>query len=267
MNVFTRIKKVILASDRPPKWYDRLVNLTVEVKKGQQFGEVVIPCAIETLSHSIDLNPSLLSIKDKKEVLHIGVDEKYTFIEDHNVVSYQVDKAKKELRYNPMGYVLEITKEEKKQRVYMEEINKCQHCGRKEFVAKVEETKYKSCPSIGVKLAEPADRDLHIPVKFGLSTIDATVRVLNGITIPLLAIFFTWLWFFKPMVRFSNYWIVASGPSAYTIIATILLWAMSIGPGYRAFSLTRWWIMNRKNMTEVYTEPIWRKWVRGVFTI
>lgn len=189
----------------PPQWYDMYVTMNVKIKKGRDKGAAVIPCAFETLTHSIDLNPSLIRKKDSKDIGYFS--DNYKFIEDKNMKGYKIDKARKKLYFNPKDYMLELTRAEKKQRYYLHTISRCNECGQKTIIADVRETHYRSCPIIQVKLSDKATEDLTIPVKFGCARASFYAGFLRYffvliLYILMLVLLHVWAvpWFFWPIV-------------------------------------------------------------------
>lgn len=153
----------------PPLWYDMIVTLNINISKGSDYGYVHVPCAFETLTHSIDLNPSLIHKKSREFIEFFNPKEDWKFIEDAKIENYRINKKKKKVVYNPAKFMIELSKAEKKAGFYLDEIERCSHCGQKTVIAEVKETTYKSCPIIGVKLSDKAAEDLVIPVKFGVA--------------------------------------------------------------------------------------------------
>ena len=153
----------------PPLWYDMTVILNVNILKGSDYGYVHVPCAFETLTHSIDLNPSLIKVKSNKEVGWFDPKEKWEFIADIREKDYYVNKTKKHVVYNPHKYLVKLNNAERKQLWELNEIERCNHCGQRTTIAEVKETSYKSCPIIGIRLSDKTDHDLVIPVKFGVA--------------------------------------------------------------------------------------------------
>lgn len=135
-----------------PEPYSHSVKMNILIKKGQQSGTALIPCVIYAMDHSIDLNPALIRKKDKKIV--------------------KIYKSGKKIRYNSNEYDLELTEDERNKGYVLRELERCKHCGQKLVLAELKQTRYRSCPSIEVKLADPAKKDISIPVEFGVNKSD-----------------------------------------------------------------------------------------------
>lgn len=129
-------------------------EMVVKIEKGKTSGTLIIPCAVYTLTHSIDLNPSLIKKATGERVKSFAVGEK--------------------IAYDPDIYDVKLSEAEKKKGVKLRELERCPNCGQKIVIAEVAETRYMSDPAITVRLSDPAPETLYIPVKFGI--IDKEVR-------------------------------------------------------------------------------------------
>src|SRR3990167_1861783 len=138
----------------PPLWYDMIVTLNINIPKGSDYGYVHIPCAFETLTHSIDLNPSLIKVKSNKEIAWFNPEEKWEFVKDPREKDYHINKIKKHVVYNPSKYLVQLNQAERKQLWKLKEIERCNHCGQRTTIAEVKETHYLSCPIIGIRLSD-----------------------------------------------------------------------------------------------------------------
>ena len=132
-----------------------IIEMNVEIKKGEKEGAAIIPCSIFTVAHAIDLNPSLLKKKTGK-ITEIPIN------------------GKVEVAYNPNEDILLLNSDEKiiKQRPLTpkdEEYEKCGNCGQKVVVAQVTQTRYRSCPKVEVELSHPVTEDVIIPMNFGIN--------------------------------------------------------------------------------------------------
>ena len=153
----------------PPLWYDMIVTMNIHIPKGSDYGYAHIPCAFETLTHSIDLNPSLIKVKSKKEVGWFDPKEKWEFVGDPKEKDYKINDAGKKVVYNPSKYIVKLNNAERKQMWELNQVERCSHCGQRTTIAEVKETNYMSCPIVGVRLSDKSNEDLIIPVKFGVA--------------------------------------------------------------------------------------------------
>lgn len=224
-----------------PKPYSHQVKMNINIKKGQQSGNALIPCTIYAMDHSIDMNPALIRKKDKK------------------VMKYY--KPGQKIKYNSNNYTVELTKEEKEQGYVLRELERCKHCGQKLVIAEVEQTRYRSCPSINVKLGDKAKQDLVVPVQFGVNKADITssyfvVPIFLSIivlgTLSLLGINWTKYLTFAldkiPNVTFS-----AGASSVITIVVTALflgfLWLYMVPLMlYKNIKLLQWYYQVKPTM-------------------
>lgn len=128
------------------------IRMNIDIKKGETKGRALIPCAIYSFDHSIDLNPALIRRKDGKKVKDLPVN--------------------KNISYDSKKYDVQLTKEEKKLGYKLEQLESCKHCGQRLVIAEIAETRYRSCPDIKVRVADKAKEDLRIPVDFGINKSD-----------------------------------------------------------------------------------------------
>jgi len=134
------------------------ITMDILVPKGERVGKALIPCAIYTLSHEVDFNPTLV-VKKTEEV-------------------------KRELPKNkPFIYhpETEEVKLEKGEYVAWEQEERCPECQRKIVIAEVAETRYKSCPEIQIALSDPVKNDLKIPARFGIRFGDVRGAIISAI--------------------------------------------------------------------------------------
>jgi hypothetical protein len=160
-----------------PEEPDHAVMMNIEIKKGETFGEVIVPCTLYTLNHAIDLNPSLIKKKTKEVIKNFKVGEKVT--------------------YNPDEAEIILTEEEKKRSPaleieQLEEYESCPYCHQKAVIATVKQTRYRSCPKVGVELSSPAEADVVIPVQYGIRKGDIKTQFwMAGIIVGMIG--FLWL--------------------------------------------------------------------------
>jgi ribosomal protein S27AE len=242
-----------------PKPYSHQVKMNVLIKKGQKSGTALIPCSIYAMDHSIDLNPALIRKKDKKPLVYINPKDKVTFVEDESIDTYEIEKKK--IRYNPNNIVVTLTDDEQKkgyelQQVKLEEYERCTRCGQKVVLAEVAQTRYRSCPEIHVKLADPAKADTTVPVEFGVNKADI-------ITWPMVAVFgiLSIVWITIAMM-WPNWAIgllgTGSGPlintplwvgNAMRAVLIIFLWVFLVPRLiYKPITLIRWYKSVKKDM-------------------
>jgi hypothetical protein len=152
-----------------PKSATHDISMNVQIPKGKIQGRSLVPCTIYTLSHSIDLNPSLIKRKDRSVVKELP--------------------ANKKIDYDPKKYDVVLTEEEKKQGYVLKELERCKHCGGKVVIAEVAETRYRSCPDIRVRVSDKAKENLVIPVKFGIRRPEIRARLIFTIFINVVMLF------------------------------------------------------------------------------
>lgn len=229
----------------PPRWYDMFVTINMKIKKGQKSGFINIPCSFEVLTHQIDLNPSLIRRKDNKEMGYFNPREKWRFIEDEKIRTYKKIPLENKIVYNPKKYDVIITDEEKKKKWELFEIDRCDHCGQKTWIAKVEETHYKSCPIIKVGLSDPAKEDLIVPVKFGV----ARAQFYKG--------FINYIFFVGIVVGgllLSNYY----NKSVWFSIGLVAICFSSLFfHSIRTARLFKWYVKYRPNAEIKKEQPLW----------
>lgn len=216
-NIFDRYVGIIENSIYPKEstWK---AKMNIEIKKGEKEGRVIVPCSILTISHSTDLNPSLIRKKDKKIIKNFSVEEK--------------------INYDPKTQDVILTKEEKDEGYKLEELESCKKCGQKTVIAELSETSYKSCPEIKVKLADETKEDLVVPVWFGIRKSQvycfiASATILFGIGIYLL---------FSKFLVFS-YWNGLNFLGMMIFIPVLLIFYFFFIPmnSYRAIMLYKWY--------------------------
>lgn len=207
------------------------VKMNIEIKKGQIEGTVLVPCAIYTLTHGIDLNPSLIKKKTKEVVKNFKFGEK--------------------IAYDPKTEKVVLTEEEKKmleenpdKKIEWEEYERCPHCGQKAVVATVSETRYRSCPSIAVKLSDAAKEDVVIPVEFGLIKKD----VRNAIWLPFVVAGVTFGLVANNLTLFQPAdWLHALG----LLVASLAVSYFVACIFYSGFKMWDWWRAVKDSLTEV----------------
>lgn len=181
-----------------PLPYSHQVKMNIPIKKGEQSGTALIPCTIYAMDHSIDMNPSLIRKKDNKTIKYFDPD-KFRFVQDNSIDTYEV--TKKVVRYNPNNFVLELSEDEKLQGYHLSELDRCKKCGQKLVVAEVKQTRYRSCPSVNVKLGDKSKEDLIVPVEFGFNKSDVMACWwLYPIMIGMCAIFTASIFGYNPVV-------------------------------------------------------------------
>jgi len=157
-----------------PKPYSHRIVIPINIRKGEQSGNALIPCTIYAMDHSLDLNPALIRKKDKKIMQNFQANKNHKYITDNDIRGYRV-KGKKVI-YNPNDYVLELTENEKNKGYILKELERCRKCGQKLVIAELQATRYRSCPSVKVKLGDNAKEDIIIPVEYGINKSDITRR-------------------------------------------------------------------------------------------
>lgn len=147
-------KKFTDISDLDSDWYKvkpteptHTIEMPINIKKGEDYGECVIPCAFYTGGFGVDLNPSLVKKKTGKKIRDIALGEKVILKKDERIV---LD--------NDNQRIIETE----------DELEKCSTCGKSIVVSEVREIQYRSCPRIGVKLSHIVDQDVIIPARFGI---------------------------------------------------------------------------------------------------
>lgn len=166
----------------PIKWYINLVKnsieptnpshkvtMKVEIPKGKKEGRALIPCAIYTMDHSIDVNPSLIKKKDKKFIKHLPTNKK--------------------LEYDPRKYDVILTEDEKNKGYVLEELERCKECGSRVVIAEIAETRYRSCPDVKVRISDKAKEDLIIPIEFGIRKSQVYTQLIFPLILDLLFIY------------------------------------------------------------------------------
>ena len=137
-----------------PKPYSHSVKMNVEIKKGKKEGTALIPCTIYAMDHSIDLNPSLIRKKDKRLIKNFKPGEK--------------------IKYNTKKYDVLLTKNEINKGYILRELERCDKCGQKVVISELKQTRYRSCPSIKIKLGDKSKENVIVPVNFGVNKSDIT---------------------------------------------------------------------------------------------
>jgi len=159
-----------------PEKYSHQVKMNINIKTGQREGIALIPCTIYAMDHGIDLNPALILKKDKKMVGYFPPNKKIEYIEDETLnESPFYHKEGNIITYNPVHIVIQTTPEENDKGFKMveyEEFQRCEKCKQKLVISEVNQTRYRSCPSIKVKLGDPAKTDTVVPVHFGVNKKD-----------------------------------------------------------------------------------------------
>lgn len=236
------MKKKVKIWQNPIRWYlqtvkdsvepttlSHRIRMNIDIKKGATKGRALIPCAIYSYDHSIDLNPALIRRKDKKVIKQLPVN--------------------KNISYDSNKFDVQLTKNEKKLGYTLNEIEKCKHCGQKLVIAEIAETRYRSCPDIKVRVASKAKEDLKIPVDFGINRSDVIYGMTAWIVLDLITVFlvFSMITGFSLATPLNNFF--SSMPS--TVMKTIcwvligfmgLMWFVAISRiHYKAFRLWKWW--------------------------
>lgn len=225
----------------PPLWYDMIVTMNLKIKKGEDSGHVHIPCAFETLTHSIDFNPSLIKKKGREFINFFNPKEKWKFVEDKREENYYINKTKKKVIYNPDKFMIEMSKAEKKTGYYLDEIERCSHCGQKTVISEIQETQYRSCPIIDVRLSDKAKEDLIIPIKFGV----ARAQFYKG-WIGFILILCGYLYLFNITLIKGQY--------GYFMLILALSWIMFFYT-IRVTKLLIWYIEHRSNAEIMPKQP------------
>ena len=193
-----------------PKEATHTVSMDIVIKKGEKTGKALVPCSIYTLSHEIDLNPTLV-VKKTGEVKKVPLGRAFSFHPDEE-----------ELRL------------ENGERIAWQEEERCPHCNRKIVIAEVAETRYLSCPEIRVSLSDPVPEDVRIPAKFGIRVREIHERFLATILVDALLSLALWL-----SVSSLWYYPFASGLWVISIVILGLLYLPR--ENYRMYKLWNWW--------------------------
>lgn len=259
-----------------PQPYSHQVKMNINIKQGEQYGTALIPCTIYAMDHSLDMNPALIRKKDKA-VAQCFDPKRYKFTQDKTIDTFEVNQHNV-VRYNPNNYVLELTEQEKAKGYRLTELERCKHCGQKLVVAELAQTRYKSCPSISVKLGDNAKEDLVVPVQFGVNKADITSIYWLTPIFYLTIILATAMLLGYDFATIAANWIVNVIPSIQIgqlggdILAWILrilclgfLWLfimpMSI---YRNYKMLQWYNKVKKDMTKVEYKKETDKWTQEV---
>lgn len=188
--------------------------MDVVIRKGERTGRALVPCAIYTLSHQIDLNPSLV-VKSTGETRDVPLGK----------VSF--DPEREELKLN------------KGEEIRWQEEERCPSCKRKIVIAEVSETRYRSCPEIAVSLSDPAPNDIKIPAKFGIRIKEIRDRFLTTIGVDAgIGLIVCLIYYNPPTYSLNPY-------SVVQLICLISLGILSISPlpilNYQSYKLWQWW--------------------------
>ena len=241
--------------ENPIKWYvntvkssiepttlDHRIRMGINIKKGKTTGRALIPCAIYSYDHSIDLNPALIRRKDNKKVKDIPVNKAFS--------------------YDSKRYNLQLTKQEKEQGYTLNEIKKCNHCNQRLVIAEVAETRYRSCPDIKVRVADKAKEDIYIPVDFGINKSDVFTGMFAWVVFDMFLAVAAIQYFTK--TDFINFGInkidaVVNIPN-YMILPIIVILSLFFGlfllvflgrVHYKAYKLWKWWNEVKHTVTKV----------------
>lgn len=229
----------------PYKWYvNRLKNeieptnpthqitMRIDIPKGKTEGRALIPCSIYTLSHSIDLNPSLIRKKDGKILKHLSVNKK--------------------INYDSNKYDVRLTPEEKKLGYQLKELERCNHCGQKLVIAELAETRYRSCPDIKVRVADKAKENLTIPVTYGVRTGQIRSFLIFPLILDLILVYSVLTY----VGAIPHSWLDGIFSNSISLLPKVLLWAIGlpivllcfvlvshfyISTHYRAYRLYKWY--------------------------
>ena len=237
----------------PIKWYvnkvknsvepsslSHRIRMNIDIPKGQTKGRALIPCAIYSYDHGIDLNPALIRRKDGKKIKDLPVN--------------------KSISYDSKKYDVQLTKEEKKQGFRLEEIEKCKHCGQRVVIAEVAETRYRSCPDIKVRVADKAKEDLRIPVDFGINKKDVYFGIWAWTILDAARIYVILNTVFKwdPLAKgigaatttFPNFMLYGV-LLPLSIFGTVLCLVVIGQWHYKAYALWKWWREVKHTVTKI----------------
>ena len=234
----------------PIKWYTNVIKnsieptnpshkimMNVEIDKGQTEGRALIPCAIYTMDHSIDTNPSLIRKKDRKLIKKLSVNKKIEF--DSN------------------KYDVELTDEEKRLGYQLKELERCEHCKQKIVIAELAETRYRSCPDVKVKVSDPAKEDLVIPVQFGIRKGQVLLGMVTPFVFDLLIVYMA-ITILHPTWNFFTSNIITEiaqkfKPIAYLSLALIggmIVHIMAVSH-YKGYKLFKWYNKTKSSLEKV----------------
>lgn len=249
------MRRKIRFFENPFKWYinkikngieptnpTHEVSMRIDIPKGEIEGRALIPCSIYTLSHSIDLNPSLIRKKDGKILKQIPVKQK---------ISYDSNK-----------YDVVLTEEEKNLGYQLKEIERCEHCGQKLVIAELAETRYRSCPDIKVRVADKAKEDLVIPVKYGVRKGQILFFLINPFILDFIFIYIVLHLFFNinlfSFMSISNFSLIPK-IFLYLILTAFFLFLCHtfISSHYRAYKLFKWYSKVKPTLKKI-NEKNWR---------
>ncbi len=236
----------------PIKWYiqnvkdsieptnlSHRVRMNIDIPKGATKGRALIPCAIYSFDHSIDLNPALIRRKDKKKISEFPVNKRFS--------------------YDSNKYDVQLTKQEKKLGYTLDEIEKCRHCGQRLVIAEVAETRYRSCPDIKVRVADNAKEDLKIPVDFGINKKDVMMGMWSWLFFDSVIVFvgfsavtgFNLSEYTTPFISaIPNWvkWIVGIPLVAWVLLMLIVMLSRI---HYKAYMLWKWWRNIKPTLTKI----------------
>jgi len=241
-NPFRWYRNVLRNSIEPTDPTHR-INMYVEIQKGKTEGRDLIPCAIYTMDHQIDVNPSLIRKKDKKFLKKLPLNKK--------------------IEYDSKKYDVILTKDEKNKGYVLTELERCKHCGSRIVIAEVAETRYRSCPDVKVRVSDPAKDNLIIPVHFGVRR----GQILFGMMFPFIFdVVLIWgaLTLLYPNINVLGTWFhnglaVIGGVNKiplYIIAALMFLFFahITILIHYKGFKLFKWYSKVKPTLKEVKGE-------------
>lgn len=237
----------------PIKWYvnavkgsiepsnlSHRIRMHIDIPKGQTKGRALIPCAIYSYDHGIDLNPALIRRKDGKKIKELPVN--------------------KNISYDSKKYDVQLTKEEKKKGFTLEEIERCKHCGQRTVIAEIAETRYRSCPDIKVRVADKAKEDLRIPVDFGINKTDVYVGMWSWLVVDVILAYVVLNSVFKwdPIAKGLGA-ITSAAPTfvSYGLMLPLVIIATGIATisiaqfHYKAYALWKWWREVKHTVTKI----------------
>lgn len=199
------VKKSII-----PEEPTHTIEMDILIRRGDKTGRALIPCAIYTLTHSVDLNPSLVMKRTKQEIRELPVNQPFS--------------------YHPES---ERVKLEDNERIEWREEERCAHCSKKLVIAEVSETRYRSCPEISITLSDPVKEDTKIPATFGIVRNDIYNNLVSTIVFNVGFIFI-----FYTLLEFKNPFELAN----VLVLAAAMFSAIWFLPrqNYKAFKLWQW---------------------------
>jgi len=202
-----------------PKEATHTVSMDIVIKKGEKTGKALVPCSIYTLSHEIDLNPTLV-VKKTGEVKKVPLGRTFLFHPDEEKLI--LEKGERVANW--------------------QEEERCPHCNRKIVIAEVAETRYLSCPEIRVSLSDPVSEDVKIPAKFGVRVREIHERLLMVMLVNVLLLLTTYI-----------SWLAIYSLGSCLVSIGIIALDLSFLPylDYQTYKLWQWWRSMKATLQKV----------------